>query len=84
MPHLPRIARIIEPVYGFLIPGGYHDEDITHYTQSTLSDILKRFGFEVEATSYVGGSEMILKCRKKQLAESSAGSVEYPRASSAA
>ena len=76
--------RIIEPVYGFLIPGGYHDEHITHYTQSTLCDILKRFGFEVEATSYVGCSEMILKCRKKQLAETSTVGVEHPRASSAA
>jgi glycosyltransferase involved in cell wall biosynthesis len=76
--------RIIEPVYGFLIPGGYHDEHITHYTQSTLSDILKKQGFEVEATSYVGGSEMIMKCRKKELAQASPAQVEYDRASSAA
>jgi dolichol-phosphate mannosyltransferase len=76
--------RIIEPIYGFLIPGGYHDEHITHYTQSTLTDILKRHGFEVEETAYVGGSEMIMKCRKKQLAKPSAGDIEYPRASSAA
>jgi dolichol-phosphate mannosyltransferase len=76
--------RIIEPVYGFLIPGGYHDEHITHYTQSTLSDILKRFGFEVEATSYVGGSEMIMKCRKKALAKASTHPADFDRASSAA
>jgi ubiquinone/menaquinone biosynthesis C-methylase UbiE len=76
--------RIIEPVYGFLIPGGYHDEHITHYTQSTLSDILKRHGFEVEATSYVGGSEMIMKCRKKELAKPSVGELQYDRTSSAA
>jgi ubiquinone/menaquinone biosynthesis C-methylase UbiE len=76
--------RIIEPIYGFLIPGGYHAEHITHYTQSTLTDILQRHGFEVEETAYVGGSEMIMKCRKKQLAKPSAGDIEYPRASSAA
>ncbi len=76
--------RIIEPIYGFLIPGGYHDEHITHYTQSTLTDILKRHGFELEETAYVGGSEMIMKCRKKQLAKPSAGDIEYDRASSAA
>jgi dolichol-phosphate mannosyltransferase len=76
--------RIIEPVYGFLIPGGYHDEHITHYTQSTLTDILQRHGFKVEETAYVGGSEMIMKCRKKQLTKSSADDIEYPRASSAA
>jgi dolichol-phosphate mannosyltransferase len=76
--------RIIEPVYGLLIPGGYHDEHITRYTQSTLTDILQRHGFEVEETAYVGGSEMILKCRKKQLAKTSIGEIEYPRASSAA
>ncbi len=61
--------RIIEPIYGFLIPGGYHDEHITHYTRSTLTDILVRHGFEVEETAYVAGAEMILKCRKKQLAK---------------
>jgi len=76
--------RIIEPIYGFLIPGGYHDEHITHYTQSTLTDILKRHGFEVEETAYVGGSEMIMKCRKKQLAKPSAGDIESDRVSSAA
>jgi glycosyltransferase involved in cell wall biosynthesis len=76
--------RIIEPVYGFLIPGGYHDEHITRYTKSTLTDILKRHGFEVEGTAYVGRSEMILKCRKKQLTKPAAGDVEFDRASSAA
>jgi glycosyltransferase involved in cell wall biosynthesis len=76
--------RVIEPIYGWVIPGGYHDEHITRYTRSTLSDILKRHGFEIEETAYVGGSEMIMKCRKKQLAKSSSDDIEYPRASSAA
>ena len=76
--------RIIEPIYGLLIPGGYHDEHITHYTQSTLTDILQRHGFEVEQTAYVGGSEMILKCRKKNLAKPLAHELEFKNASSAA
>jgi len=76
--------RIIEPIYGFLIPGGYHDEHITHYTQSTLSDILQRHGFEIEETAYVGGSEMIMKCRKKYLARPLVDDVQCNRASSAA
>ena len=76
--------NIIEPVYGFLIPGGYKDEHITHYTRATLTDLVKRHGFEVEETAYVGGSEVILKCRKKMLAKPSAGDLEFDRASSAA
>ncbi len=76
--------RIIEPIYGFLIPGGYHDEHITHYTRSTITDILTRHGFEVEEIAYVGASEMILKCRKKQLTKSTADDIEIPRAFSAA
>ena len=49
-----------------------------------VEPLLRRHGFEVEATDYVGGSEMIMKCRKKQLAKLLADDVEYPRASSAA
>ena len=29
--------RIIEPIYGFLMPGGYKDEHITHYTLAQLT-----------------------------------------------
>ena len=56
--------RIIEPVYGFLVPGGYRDEHITHYTRKSLTEILERYGFKVEETSYIARSEMILRCRK--------------------
>ena len=37
--------RIIEPIYGSLMPGGYRDEHITHYTQASLTSILTRHGF---------------------------------------
>jgi len=56
--------RIIEPVYGFLVPGGYRDEHITHYTRKSLTEILERYCFKVEETTYIARSEMIMRCRK--------------------
>ena len=56
--------RIIEPIYGYLVPGGYRDEHITHYTRKSLAEILERYGFEVEDTMYIARSEMIMRCRK--------------------
>ena len=56
--------RIIEPVYGFLMPGGYKDEHITHYTLEKLKEILHRHGIAVEEAAYVARSELILRCRK--------------------
>jgi dolichol-phosphate mannosyltransferase len=56
--------RVIEPIYGHLIPGGYRDEHITHYTREGLSRILSRHGFAFEATDYVAGSELIMRWRK--------------------
>jgi ubiquinone/menaquinone biosynthesis C-methylase UbiE len=79
-----RTWRIIEPIYGYVVPGGYFEQHIAKYTRATLTDILRQHGFEIEETAYVVGSEMIMKCRKKQLAKLSTGSVQFPRASSAA
>ena len=59
--------RIIEPTYGFLLPGGYADEHITHYTRGKLTEILARHGFAVEQVAYVVRSELIMRCRKEQL-----------------
>jgi ubiquinone/menaquinone biosynthesis C-methylase UbiE len=56
--------RIIEPLYGHLIPGGYRDEHITHYTHESLSRILTRYGFIPEETAYVLRSELIMRWRK--------------------
>ena len=56
--------RIIQPIYGHLIPGGYRDEHITHYPREGLSRILSRHGFAFEATDYVAGSELIMRWRK--------------------
>jgi glycosyltransferase involved in cell wall biosynthesis len=59
--------RIIEPTYGFLVPGGYADEHITHYTREKLSEILTRHGFTVEDVAYIVRSELIMRCRKREL-----------------
>jgi dolichol-phosphate mannosyltransferase len=56
--------RIIEPLYGHLIPGGYHDEHITHYTHESLSRILTRHGFVAEESAYVWRSELIMRWRR--------------------
>ena len=61
--------RIIEPIYGFLMPGGYKDEHITHYSQKKLREILPRHAFVVEEAAYVARSELILRCRKVGLGE---------------
>jgi dolichol-phosphate mannosyltransferase len=64
--------RTIEPIYGFLMPGGYRDEHITHYTSQSLTDILARHGFGHEETAYIARSELIIRMRKKEIAESRA------------
>jgi glycosyltransferase involved in cell wall biosynthesis len=56
--------NIIEPLYGLLIPGGYHDEHITHYTRQSLTDVLVRNGFVHEETAYIARSELIMRFRK--------------------
>jgi glycosyltransferase involved in cell wall biosynthesis len=59
--------RIIEPAYRFLLPGGYADEHITHYTRENLTEIVTRHGFTVEEVAYIVGSELIMRCRKREL-----------------
>ncbi|HVA67716.1 MAG TPA: glycosyltransferase [Candidatus Binataceae bacterium] len=56
--------RMIEPVYGFLKPGGYKDEHITHYTRASLTKILERHGFIFEEADYILRSELIMRFRK--------------------
>jgi SAM-dependent methyltransferase len=58
--------QIIEPLYGALLPGGYHDEHITHYTRESLAGILSRYSLIHEETAYVGGSELIMRYRKPE------------------
>jgi dolichol-phosphate mannosyltransferase len=79
--------RIIEPIYGFLMPGGYKDEHITHYTRAKLGEILPRHGFTIEEAAYIARSDLILRCRKTVTAFAAndrAKLDEVTRASSAA
>ncbi|MGH7932382.1 MAG: glycosyltransferase [Candidatus Binataceae bacterium] len=71
-----RAWRVIEPIYGFVLSGGYHEEHITHYTRQRLTDILMRNGFSVEETAYIAGGEMIMRCRKA--AQAAAACVATP------
>ncbi len=61
--------QLIEPLYALLLPGGYHDEHITHYTRESLTDILVRNGFVHEQTAYIAGSELIMRFRKPNAAD---------------
>jgi predicted SAM-dependent methyltransferase len=75
--------RIIEPTYRFLLPGGYADEHITHYTREKLTEILMRHGFGVEETAYIVRSELIMRCRKRDLPISAQQSAPSPESSAA-
>ena len=62
--------RIIEPIYGFLMPGGYKVEHITHYTLDRLREMFARHGIVIEETAYIVRSELILRCRKVECSPS--------------
>jgi dolichol-phosphate mannosyltransferase len=75
--------RVIEPIYKLLTPGGYKDEQITHYTLDQLRQILARHGIAIEEVAYIARSELILRGRKEEL-EVRAGSDVVAVASTAA
>jgi len=56
--------RLMEKVYDFVNPGGYADEHITHYNAAMLEAMVEEAGFEVTGKRYVGGGELILRCRR--------------------
>ncbi|SRR5579875_570171 len=62
--------QIIEPLYGALLPGGYRDEHITHYTRESLTSILVSLGLVHEKTAYIAGSELLMLFRKPVALES--------------
>jgi dolichol-phosphate mannosyltransferase len=59
--------RTIEPIYGFLMPGGYKDEHITHFTRKQLTEIITRHGFAIEEIAYVGRCDLFMRCRKLEM-----------------
>jgi dolichol-phosphate mannosyltransferase len=76
--------RIIEPLYGHLIPGGYRDEHITHYTHESLSRILTRHGFVAEESAYICRSELIMRWRKPATSSITQSASVSPSAAAAA
>jgi dolichol-phosphate mannosyltransferase len=75
--------RIIEPTYRVLLPGGYADEHITHYTREKLTEIVARHGFAVEEAAYIVRSELIMRCRKCDLPIPAQQSAPSPESSAA-
>jgi len=53
----------IERLYA-LVPGGYADEHISHYTRAELIEIMEARGFHYEAERYILRGELILAFRK--------------------
>jgi dolichol-phosphate mannosyltransferase len=56
--------RVIDFLYGLLLPGGYKDKHIRKYTNSSLRNALLDHGFSVLSQRYVCGAELIIKARK--------------------
>jgi ubiquinone/menaquinone biosynthesis C-methylase UbiE len=54
----------IEKLYA-LVPGGYADEHIAHYTRAELVSIMAERGFTLEAYRYILKGELILALRKE-------------------
>jgi SAM-dependent methyltransferase len=59
------VWRVTEAFYRYLIPGGYADDHVTQYTCADLVARLERTGFAVIEKAYVGGGELILRCRRR-------------------
>jgi len=55
---------VIEFIYIHVIPGGYADEHITHYTKASLKEILARHGFRFQDEDSILKAELILKFTK--------------------
>jgi dolichol-phosphate mannosyltransferase len=53
----------IEKLYG-MVPGGYKDEHISHYTNSELVGVMGARGFTLEAQRYILRGELIQAFRK--------------------
>jgi SAM-dependent methyltransferase len=67
---------ITEKVYGWVKRGGYADEHITHYTRESLIRELENLGCEVLDFKYIGGGELIIKARKRNMAVRAASADE--------
>jgi dolichol-phosphate mannosyltransferase len=61
--------RIIEPLYGVMMPWAYEDDHITHYTRADLAGLLDGMGFVHEETAYIARAELIMRYRKPLTAQ---------------
>ncbi|MCX5713956.1 MAG: hypothetical protein NT033_03915, partial [Candidatus Omnitrophica bacterium] len=55
---------LIEKIYKLVIPGGYTDEYVTHYTRKRLVELLELLGFNLVKYKYILDSDLICKFRK--------------------
>jgi dolichol-phosphate mannosyltransferase len=56
--------RVLEWLYGKILPGGYANEHVNPYTYTELREHLtNHMGLEVLEVRYVGGSDMVFKAR---------------------
>lgn len=51
----------IEWLYKKIVPGGYADEHITHYSRRDLVKRMENLGFKLQSYKYILGSELICK-----------------------
>ena len=54
----------LEWIYGKILPGAYAHEHITHYTQASLAERLRGYGYAIQGCRYVGFCEMIFRATK--------------------
>ncbi len=59
-----RLWRILEWIYGKILPGAYAREHISHYTRARLTERLRSFGYTVQDLRYVGLCEMIFQAQR--------------------
>ena len=59
---------LIEAIYHRLMPGGYADEHISHYTRRGLLGLLDAMGYQLVGERSIGRGELILCARKGERA----------------
>lgn len=56
---------VIEWISGKVMPGAYAIEHFTHYTRTSLTELLAQHGFDPVACRYVLGSDMYISFRQR-------------------
>ncbi|MDJ0867661.1 MAG: methyltransferase domain-containing protein [Myxococcota bacterium] len=57
--------RLIEFLYKVLMPNGYGDDHITHYTRQSLIEEIADAGFAVRRYGYILGGELVIEAEKR-------------------